>query len=99
LIADNFKNNKVLDVYPNPSTGEFTLKLKADGAVLTDIHVYITNSAGQSIFMQVYNAGVFDYYEGNYYIPIFLTNFESGTYLIYVHSGNFAEQGKIVLKY
>ncbi|WP_223550778.1 PKD domain-containing protein [Aestuariivivens sp. NBU2969] len=98
-IANNFKNNKVLDVYPNPSTGDFTLKLKTDGLILTDIHVYINNSSGQSIFMKVYNAGAFNYFEGNYYIPMSLSNFDSGTYLIYVHSGSYAEQGKIMLKH
>ena len=98
VIDKHFKKNKVLDVYPNPSTGDFTLRLKAEGAVLNNIHVYINTSSGQNIFVQVYNSGEFDYYEGNYYIPISLNNFDDGTYLISVQSGNFAQQTKLILK-
>lgn len=97
-LDKHFNKNKALDIYPNPSMGDFMVKLNPDGSMLYDIHVFISNSAGQRIFAQVYNHGDFHYYQGNYYIPISLNYGQGGTYFINVMSGNFNEDSKLLLK-
>jgi PKD repeat protein len=98
LVDKNFHKNKTLDIYPNPTTGEFTIKLNTGGVMLDEIELYINTSTGQSVYVATYNSWEVSFYQGSYYIPVTLYNFNQGIYIINVQSGYFNEQDKLVIK-
>lgn len=72
-------------LYPNPSRGEFTLRLK-EGVAYTDCRVQVTDTAGKTVFTGKPEA------DGR----VRLKNPAAGTYTVRVFSGN-AEIGKSLL--
>ena len=100
LSVVDFKNNKkgVLNIYPNPSYGEFTLKITSLAPVTTNISVLINSTSGQTIYSEVFNPNLVTNYNGSIYIGINIENFTKGIYIVYVATENFSEQGKLILK-
>jgi len=100
LSVDDFKDNKKgdLTIYPNPSHGEFTLKITSVESISTNISVLIKSTSGQTIFSEVFNPNYVTIYEGSIYIYINIENFTKGIYIVYVNAENFSEQGKLILK-
>ncbi|MBE9490075.1 MAG: hypothetical protein IMY67_07280, partial [Bacteroidetes bacterium] len=84
LSVVDFKNNKkgVLIIYPNPSYGEFTLKITPLVPVTTNISVLINSTSGQTIYSEVFNPNLVTNYNGSIYIGINIENFTKGIYIV-----------------
>ena len=95
-------NSKVnidpLTIYPNPSTGNFTLKLSPDNAITGSINVIINSISGQNLFTGTYDPNVITEYQGSYFININIDSFNKGIYVVYINAGNFEGQDKLILK-
>jgi hypothetical protein len=79
IIEEPIITNKQteLEVYPNPSTGEFTVKY--DVLKRADVRVEIYNMAG-ALLKTVVNVN--QQFEGKYQIPVNLNNLPTGVYIV-----------------
>ncbi len=91
-------NNDVIDIYPNPSTGEFTIKISPNDPILEQINILITSTSGQTIYFETFNPNFITSYDGNLYIDINIESFTKGIYIVYVNAGNFVGNEKLILK-
>ncbi|WP_372793238.1 PKD domain-containing protein [Lutibacter sp.] len=88
----------VIVIYPNPSNGEFTLKINPDMPITSDIVITIKSLAGQIIYNEVFNAMSSTSYDGNIYKKINLDQYSKGVYVLSIEAANFTAQHKLVLK-
>ncbi|MDP1802243.1 MAG: T9SS type A sorting domain-containing protein [Bacteroidota bacterium] len=88
IIEEPIITNKQteLEVYPNPSTGEFTIKY--DVLKRADVRLDIYNMAG-ALLKTVVNVN--KQFEGKYQIPVNLNNLPTGVYIV-----NLTNDGKRV---
>jgi PKD repeat protein len=91
-------NKKVMAIYPNPSYGDFTLKIKPEEPIRSDIEVLIRDFSGEVIFHQVYNPYELTQYNGSMYVNIRLSNFTKHIYLVDINAENFEGRDKLILK-
>jgi len=98
VIVGNSEGSNIVAIYPNPSTGAFTLKITPTVPITTDISIFINSLSGQLIYSEVFNPNFATSYDGSIYKYINLVNFTKGIYFINVNAGNFAEQEKLILK-
>lgn len=92
------EDTDVIVIYPNPSYGEFTLKITPIYPITTDISILINSTAGQTIYSEVFNPNFVTSYNGSLYININIERFTKGVYIIYINAGNFTGQDKLILK-
>jgi hypothetical protein len=92
------EDENLVVIYPNPSYGEFTLKITPDQTLTEDVEVLIRSLSGQTIFHRFYKPYELTEYNGSIYIKIQLFNFSKGIYPLGVSSGGFYAQEKLVLK-
>lgn len=83
-------NNHTVNVFPNPSSGVFTIDLPLEGNNETSI--VVLNNLGQPVLTSSENN------TGNIHKQIDLSGYASGIYCIVVRAGNDAWKGKMILK-
>ncbi|MBL7912707.1 MAG: T9SS type A sorting domain-containing protein [Bacteroidia bacterium] len=95
IIEEPIISNKQteLEVYPNPSTGEFTVKY--DVLKRADVRVDIYNMAGALLKTAV---NVSQQFEGKYQIPVNLNNLPTGVYIVNVTKGEKRFTQKVVIE-
>ena len=98
LVVGSSEDSNIVAIYPNPSTGTFTLKITPTVPITTDISIYINSLSGQLIYSEVFDPNFATSYDGSIYRYINLVNFTKGIYFINVNAGNFTEQEKLILK-
>lgn len=98
IQARSKDTSEVIVIYPNPSHGEFTLKITPVAPILTDICTEITSLSGQTIYSEVFNPTSATSFDGSIYRNIIIESFTKGIYIININAGNFAEQEKLILK-
>ncbi|WKK67287.1 PKD domain-containing protein [Lutimonas zeaxanthinifaciens] len=96
-IDGKFKDNPV-SFYPNPSNGDFTIKITPPDPIVGNIRITITSSQGQTIYTEDFNPIFAVSYEGSIYKEIHLNYFNKGIYIVNVASDNFAGNAKLILK-
>ena len=74
-----------LTIYPNPSTGNFTLELPFE----TSSHVIITDIVGKVVFQEILNEGSHD---------INLSEYNTGLYMIRVQNGDAIHVSKLLIE-
>lgn len=90
-IKKNIVNNtRALKIYPNPSTGEFTLQ--ADIEIGEQIHIEVFNQSGQSVLLKEDKSTT-----KNYIKNISLNQFSSGVYYIILSTKSANYTNKILL--
>ena len=82
-----------LSIYPNPSTGDFTIKY--DVLKRADVHVDIYNMAGALIKSVVNTAQQF---EGKYQIPVSLNEFPNGIYIVDIINNGKRFSEKVIIE-
>jgi len=95
---NKYKNNSIA-FYPNPSNGQFTIKITPPNPIVSNISIAITSSLGQTIYTEVFNPLSAISFDGSIYKEIYLSNFTKGVYMVYVQTDNFVAQEKLILKY
>jgi PKD repeat protein len=96
-IDDNYKKYTLI-VYPNPSYGEFTLKISPKRPIYSNINIMIMSLSGQLVYEHSYDPKSVTYYGGSYYLNISLTNFVKGIHVLNINANNYKEQEKLILK-
>lgn len=84
---DNLTGNSLFKIYPNPTTGKFTLELKGE-QMSADVHVEIYGVLGDRILskdMKLDRKQEFS-----------LSDKPTGVYVVHVSSGNNTETQKII---
>ncbi|MES2134520.1 MAG: T9SS type A sorting domain-containing protein [Bacteroidota bacterium] len=101
IIADDFKKiadqsqlnkSKVFNVYPNPGSGEFTIKY--DLLKRSDVKITIFNMNGSLIKSVVNIAGQ---YEGQYHVPVNLNELPNGIYIVSFINGGTQSTERLVI--
>jgi PKD repeat protein/sugar lactone lactonase YvrE len=90
--------SEIIDIYPNPSTGSFTILINPDAPLLGAINILINGTSGQYLYSGTFNPNMVTSYDGNYYIDVNIDHFTKGIYLVYIDAGNFVGQDKLILK-
>lgn len=100
LSGDSGENYKkyTIAVYPNPSSGDFTIKISPKNTITSDISIVINSLSGQTIYNKTFNSNFVTSYGGNYYINVSLRSFTKGIYFINIKADNYVEQEKLILK-
>ena len=80
-----------VNIFPNPSEGEFTLTLKADG--INKMDVAISNLIGEKVFEE-YNISL----SGSFTKPINLSGVAKGIYNLTITSGKKRNAYKVVVQ-
>ncbi|WP_299228684.1 M12 family metallo-peptidase [uncultured Psychroserpens sp.] len=89
LDDNSFANN--LSIYPNPNSGEFSIKFTSNN-FNDDVNIQLFDIRGRSIFKNIYDgANEFDE-------TISLSNVQSGVYLVSISNGNNKVTKKIVIQ-
>ena len=91
-------NNDVIDLYPNPSTGQFTILISPNEPILGPINILIHSTSGQFLYSGTFDPAMVTSYNGNYYIDVNIDSFTKGIYIVYIDAGNFVGQDKLILK-
>ncbi|WP_298899517.1 reprolysin-like metallopeptidase [uncultured Psychroserpens sp.] len=89
LSVDEFGVNDFV-IYPNPNTGEFTIKLNSSSN--KDINVNIVDIRGRQIFNNAYESN------SDFNQVVTLNNVQSGIYLVTVNDGDRKATKKIVIE-
>jgi hypothetical protein len=84
-IEENYYN--LFEIYPNPTNGEFILKL--DNNQTYDKHITITNLLGQEVYKISTN---------NQYNFIDLRNIDKGMYIVTINDNNHYSTKKLIIK-
>ena len=92
------EDTNVIVIYPNPSNGEFTLKISPVEPITTGISILINSTSGQSIYARTFDPAMVTSYNGSYYIDVNIDSFTKGIYIVYIDAGNFVGQAKLILK-
>ena len=95
-IADQSPVNKpkVFNVYPNPNTGEFTIKY--DLLKRSDVRITIFNMNGSLVKSVVNIAGQ---YEGQYHVPVNLNELPNGIYIVsLINSGTQSTERLVIAR-
>jgi PKD repeat protein len=90
--------SELIDIYPNPSTGKFTILISPNEPLLGTINILIHSTSGQYLYSGTYNPNTVTSYNGNYYIDVNIDRFTKGIYIVYINAGNFVGQDKLILK-
>lgn len=80
---DNIEKFNSFEIYPNPGNGEFTIRY--DVLKRADVRVDIYDMNGRLLKTVV---DISDQYEGNYHIPVSLSELSNGIYLISLIKGD-----------
>ena len=96
-VGSNTESDVVM-IYPNPSYGEFTIKITPIAPITSNLSIVINSTSGQTIYSEVFNPNYITQYNGSMYIPVNIESFDKGIYIVYINAGTFAEQEKLVLK-
>ena len=91
--AINYTGNGVLNVYPNPNTGQFTVQFVNSNAA-DDLNITIVNSIGQ----KVYQAETVPGFNGVYSKQLNLGNLSSGIYYLKALLGKKSFVHKIIVQ-
>ena len=89
---------KVVLVYPNPSFGEFTIKITPVEPITSDVTISISNTSGRLVYTEVFDPNYAVSFDGSIYRNINLVNFNKGIYFINIYAENFEAQEKLILK-
>ena len=85
-------------VYPNPSRGEFTIKISPETPIITTINILITSNAGIPIYSGQINPNESTVFDGSIYTEIKLVNFTKGLHVLSVNTVNFKARTKLFFK-
>jgi len=88
----------VIDIYPNPTTGEFTIRINHKEQIFANINVYIYGLSGKLIYSEEFNPINATHNKGNIYKNINIDHFANGIYIVSVIAGDISAQEKLVLK-
>ena len=92
LNTDDISNTvNLVNVYPNPNHGEFTILYRSGEE--SDITINVLTISGQLIKSQVYPASI-----SELRIPVYMKNQPKGFYFIQVIQGNHRESHKVLLQ-
>jgi hypothetical protein len=86
---DNLTGNSLFKIYPNPTTGKFTLELKGE-QMSADVHVDIFGVLGVRILSKDMKSDRKQEFS--------LSDKPTGVYMVHVSSGNITETQKIIRK-
>jgi hypothetical protein len=79
-----------VSLYPNPSNGDFNIKVSALQA--DEVTISVMNSLSQKVFSQ--NTSI---HQGDNFIPVNTSNFNSGMYTVVINKGGASIAEKIVI--
>lgn len=80
-----------LNVYPNPSDGNFTISFTTDNT--EDVRVVVMDLSGREVF-----AGIYGNTNGQFIQPMNIQNLSAGTYLLQLQSGKYTHTSRIIIK-
>lgn len=98
ISVDGKSNDDIIYIYPNPSTGEFTIRLSPNKPIQGDINILISSVSGQVIYSGTFNPNFIKSYNGNLFIDMNIDRFTKGIYIVYIKAGNFTAQEKLILR-
>jgi hypothetical protein len=88
--ADINKQKSIL-VYPNPSTGEFTVNCSGFSEEVT---IQVSNAKGQVLYSNTYERLP----SGDVHMPVKLENYKPGKYILQLYSGHEVQSQSLILK-
>jgi PKD repeat protein len=91
-------DDEAVHLYPNPSTGMFTVVVTPEDPIFGDISILVTSTSGQSIYFETFDPNTITSYNGSLYIDVNIEYFTKGIYIVYVNASNFAGHEKLILK-
>ena len=98
IVVGNYKNLEAINIYPNPTSGEFTIKISPIHPITSNINIFIYNLTGQLIHSEVFNPNPEMSNTGSIHRTINIGNFTRGIYIININAENYSAHGKLVLK-
>ena len=85
-------------IYPNPSHGEFTVRIQTEKPILEDVSIRIHTMTGQLIYSLTFDPRIEDPNNTTLYNNINIDNFSNGMYIVTIHAGSLVTQEKLVIK-
>jgi hypothetical protein len=97
IFISNRPEGEVVDIFPNPSNGDFTVALSTNEPVVGSIEILIHSMTGNPIYSGSFDPNFVPIFEGTLFIDIHLGNFTNGLYIVTVNTSNFVEQHQLLL--
>ena len=91
-------SGQLVIVYPNPSYGEFNIKITPEVPISSNVTITIRNTSGLLVYSEVFDPNRETSYDGSIYRSINLVNAKKGIYFINIAAENFNAQEKLILK-
>ena len=91
--------NEVVEIYPNPSKGEFTLVISPDKPILGQLNILIHTMSGEPIYSGTLDPNLVPSYEGNLFIDINIGNFSFGAHIVTINANNFIGDARLILRH
>ncbi len=88
---------EVVDIYPNPSSGEFTVAISPKKPLEGLIDIFVYGMSGNPIYSETFDPNTVPTNEGVLLIEIYIGNFTNGMYIVTVNTSNFVEQHQLLL--
>lgn len=97
-VSNDSKNYKeALLLYPNPSKGEFTLKMMTPTSVNSTINITIVNTSAQVIVNEIIKSNEINSSSPFVYKNYKLTHLKKGVYFINVRTDNYVQTTRLII--
>lgn len=88
----------VLIVYPNPSYGEFTVKINPQSPVTDNISIVVKDLNGRIVFSRLYDPADYSHFDGSIYLDVLMQDYQKGIHVLQLSAGSLEAQEKLILR-
>jgi PKD repeat protein len=99
IFVNNKPNNDTVHIYPNPSSGEFTVVISPNQPIVDIFEITVHSMSGIPIYSGLFDPNSVPSYEDDLFVEISVGNFSNGLHIVTVDAGYIVGQGRLILQH